>query len=195
MKTILYSDDVNLLAHWEKSCQDTYVVVDDLDELKDLRDSVIIVNYTALNSTHRELIPELDKSNNLVLVLHRTPDIKTAREILALGAKGYGNALMKDYFIMAAIETIKDGMIWLHPEFTSQLIAQIPSNSQNDITPFLEKLSEREKEVALLLKDGDAYKIIAQKLAITARTVKAHAHNIYAKLNVKDRLALALLLK
>ena len=38
-------------------------------------------------------------------------------------------------------------------------------------------------------------KDIAKNLDITHRTVKAHARHIYEKLNVKDRLGLALLLK
>jgi DNA-binding NarL/FixJ family response regulator len=74
------------------------------------------------------------------------------------------------------------------------MINDLPvSNTFDDAK--LSELTSREKEVALLLKEGKTYKNIAQKLDITPRTVKAHAGHIYTKLNVKDRLALALLLK
>ena len=129
------------------------------------------------------------------MILHRTPNIQTAREMLSYGAKAYGNALMKEHFIHSAIQTMKEGLVWLHPEFTSQLITQIPTSKDKDVTELLEVLSSREKEVAELLKDGATYKSVAQKLDITPRTVKAHAQSIYLKLHVKDRLALALLLK
>jgi len=86
-------------------------------------------------------------------------------------------------------------MVWLYPEFTSQLIMEIPTTKSTDNETLFEVLSEREKDVAILLKDGHSYKDIAQKLDITPRTVKAHAQQTYAKLHVKDRLSLALLLK
>ena len=194
MSIILYSDDINLLAHWEKVPFGEYKVVDDLNDLKAFKSSIIIINFSAFNHTYKELIPFLQKKENSVLVLHRTPNIQTAKEVLLLGAKGYGNALMREHFIVSAVETLKDGMVWLHPEFTSQLILQVPE-VKKDISEFLQQLSDREKEVTLLLKDAHTYKVIADKLDITPRTVKAHAHSIYTKLGVKDRLALALLLK
>ena len=195
MSIFLFSDDVNLLSHWEKSFTNNFTLVYELDELKSIYNQVIILNYSALDAQQKEIITLLDTNKNRVLVLHRTPDIKTAREVLNYGAKGYGNALMKEHFLHFAIESIKDGMVWLHPEFTSQLIAQIPAKEDKDLSEYFVDLSQREEEVAILLKDGDSYKIIAEKLDITARTVKAHAHNIYVKLHVKDRLDLALLLK
>ena len=128
-------------------------------------------------------------------MLHRTPDIDTAKFILNHGAKGYGNAFMRDHFIISAVETIRDNMIWLYPEFTSMLIADIPVKEENKNLEKLDILTSREKQVALYLKDGDTYKDIASKLSITPRTVKAHASHVYQKLAVKDRLGLALLLK
>ena len=51
------------------------------------------------------------------------------------------------------------------------------------------------QKLSLLLKDGSTYKEVSSKLDITSRTVKAHAQSIYTKLYVKNRLALALLLR
>ncbi len=195
MQTILHSDDINLLDYWEKSCREECIVFDELQELKNSRGNIIIINYSAFNSAQKEVITSLTKDENLVLVLHRTPNIDTAREVLSYGAKAYGNALMKEHFIHSAIDAMKDGLIWLHPEFTSQLITQLPVKNNRDVSWVLKKLSDREKEVAILLKSGDTYKSVGEKLEITPRTVKAHAQSIYSKLHVKDRLALALLLK
>ncbi|NOR58397.1 MAG: DNA-binding response regulator [Sulfurimonas sp.] len=195
MKIVLHSDDINLITYWEKSCREEYVVYDDLDELKNSKGNVVIINYSAMNSNAKEVVGLLSENSNLVLVLHRTPNIETAREVLAYGATAYGNALMKEHFLYSAIEAMKEGLVWLHPEFTSELITQIPQRPQRDVSWVLTKLSSREQEVAELLKDGDTYKSVAEKLVITPRTVKAHAQSIYTKLHVKDRLALALLLK
>lgn len=195
MDTVLYSDDINLLSYWERSFKEEYIVLDDIDELNSLKNSVVIINYSAFDSKQKEIIEKLDSSMNLVLVLHRVPNIKTAKEVLSFGAKGYGNAMMREHFLHEAIGTMKEGMVWLHPELTSELIMQIPTKAEKNNFLLLEKLSQREKSVALLLKDGDTYKRVGEKLEITPRTVKAHAQSIYKKLEIKDRLALALLLK
>mgnify|MGYP002640756864 FL=1 len=194
MKIILHSDDILLLEHWEKSIPEKCVFVDDIEELKMIENSLIILNYSACDSACENILNILSISNK-VLILHRTPNIDTAKYVLGLGAKGYGNALMRAHFIVSAIETIKDSMVWLYPEFTTMLITQLPAKDDNPNLVKLNILSEREKQVALLLKDALTYKEIGIKLDITPRTVKAHAAHAYKKLAVKDRLGLALLLK
>lgn len=190
MQIVLHSDDFLLLEYWEKTLEDGYIIVDEIEKLKQVQNSLIIVNYSACSKDIKHIT-----QNNKVIILHRIPDIETAKYVLGLGAQGYGNALMHQHFIINAIATIREGMIWLHPEFTTMLIEGIPKKIENTSSSKLDVLSKREKEVALLLKDGDLYKEIAQKLSITPRTVKAHATKVYQKLHVKDRLGLALYLR
>jgi len=195
MKVLIHSDDINLLSHWEKSLDSKCEIIDDLDELLTLKSSLIIVNFSACLPTCNDVLKFLISNDNKVLVLHRTPDLSVAKTVLRTGAMGYGNALMRDHFIVAALNAIEDNMVWLYPELTSELIMEIPTTKESDDEEQLSKLTQREREVALLLKEAYPYKEIALKLDITPRTVKAHAQSTYSKLNVKDRLALALLLK
>ncbi|MEN8303365.1 MAG: response regulator transcription factor [Campylobacterota bacterium] len=195
MKVVIHSDDINLLSHWKKALNSECVVIDDLDELLNVTSSLIIVNFSACIPSCDGVLKTLISSDNKVLVLHRTPELVVAKKLLRVGAMGYGNALMRDHFIVAAVNAIEDNMVWLYPEFTSQLIESIPITNDKNSDDQLSKLTSREREVALLLKEAYPYKEIALKLDITPRTVKAHAQNAYSKLNVKDRLALALLLK
>jgi len=195
---ILYSDDINLLSHWEKALkkeQYAYTVVDDIESLQHIKGSLVIVNYESLGKAGFSIIRQLVKQQNYLLLLHRTPNIKIAKSILGFGIIGYGNALMRDHLFKSAIETLKENMIWLAPEITSQLIIEIPSSDNENEEDLLSPLSKREKEVALLLKDGLTYNEIADRLNISARTVKAHAQAIYKKLGVSDRIGLALLLR
>ncbi|MDD2790851.1 MAG: response regulator transcription factor [Sulfurimonas sp.] len=194
MKIILHSDNINLLSHWQNAIKDDYSVVDDIDALMEVKSSIVIINFTACEPSCHDLIKKLAENANKVLILHRAPTLMMAKTLLKSGAMGYGNALMREHFILSAIHTIQEGMVWLYPEFTSELITQIPAtNSNNEVN--LQELTAREKDVALSLKDGLSYKDIAEKLDITPRTVKAHAQHVYAKLGVSDRLGLALLLK
>ena len=195
MKVLIHSDDMSLLSHWEKSLDSKCDIIDDLGELLSFTSSLVIVNFSACLPNCDDVLKTLISNDNKVLVLHRTPELVVAKKLLKIGAMGYGNALMRDHFIVAALNAIEDNMVWLYPELTSQLIMGIPTTKDSADEEQLSKLTPREKEVALLLKDAYPYKEIALKLDITPRTVKAHAQSIYSKLNVKDRLALALLLK
>ena len=191
MNIVLCSNDRLLLENWNKIIKEKYIII---QELQNLENSLIIIDYSDCDLECINNIKTLVNKNK-ILVLHRAPNINTAKELLNYGVKGYGNALMRDHFLLSAIKTIKEGMVWLYPAFTSLLIDRISSNNKTTTHSAVESLTKREKEVSLLLKDALTYKEIAQKLGITSRTVKAHAHNSYKKLAVKDRLGLALLLK
>jgi DNA-binding NarL/FixJ family response regulator len=52
-------------------------------------------------------------------------------------------------------------------------------------------VSVREREVMLLAVKGFANKAIARELNVTEGTIKVHLHNIYQKLGVHSRSALA----
>ena len=49
-------------------------------------------------------------------------------------------------------------------------------------------LTEREKEVILLLAEGLSNQQIAEKLYLSINTVKYHTQNIYQKLGVHNRM-------
>ena len=195
MKVLIHSDDINLLSYWQKSLNNECEIIDDLDELLQASSSLIIVNFSACLPNCDDILKILISNDNKILVLHRTPELVVAKKLLRVGAMGYGNALMRGHFIIAALNAMKDNMVWLYPELTSELIMEIPTTKDSDNEEQLSKLTSREREVALLLKEAYPYKEIALELDITPRTVKAHAQSTYSKLNVKDRLALALLLK
>jgi len=195
MQIVLYSDDINLLDYWENSIERRCDTIYESKDLYQVESSLVIINYSACQPTCKSVVQKLVEKGNRVLVLHRVPSLEIAKKILRSGAMGYGNALMRKHFILSAINAVEDNLVWLHPEFTSRLILQIDTKKDTDNKIHLEKLSAREREVASFLKDGYTYNGIALRLDVTPRTVKAHAQHIYAKLNVKDRLALALLLR
>ncbi|MCO4785813.1 MAG: response regulator transcription factor, partial [Marinomonas atlantica] len=100
------------------------------------------------------------------------------------------------------LSVVSSGEIWGGKEFIQQLIKQSSGASRPEkllecTTNFVgsELLSEREVDVAKLIAEGLSNKEIARDLEVTERTVKAHLTAAFKKLNVKDRLALALLVQ
>jgi two-component system nitrate/nitrite response regulator NarL len=57
----------------------------------------------------------------------------------------------------------------------------------------MNSLTSREREVVLALAEGLSNKDVGRKLNLSEGTVKVHLHNIYGKLGVKNRTALAVL--
>lgn len=103
------------------------------------------------------------------------------------------------------VEVILEGGVWLSSAGLPALVErlrnlaavqngiELPASAPATMTDnALGKLTRREREVAELVSSGANNKIIARKLLITDRTVKAHLTAIYDKLNVADRLQLAL---
>lgn len=77
----------------------------------------------------------------------------------------------------------------LHLSFTplgDRFIAKVESCSM------LNKLSVRERQIALAYAQGKSHKEVAQALAISPHTVRQHLQSIYQKLKIKNKAALAL---
>jgi NarL family two-component system response regulator LiaR len=114
----------------------------------------------------------------LVLTTYATDEfIFTA---LKAGACGY---LLKDTSadqLVAAIHAVQRGEAQLSPQIAARLVQGISHGCP-------EALSNREIEVLQLVANGQNNSMIADALAITPRTVKAHVQNILAKLGANNR--------
>jgi len=99
------------------------------------------------------------------------------------GALGY---LLKDMPADELIETIRRvqaGEIFIQPSIASRALRELVRPQTDPLTP----LSEREREVLVLLAQGSSNREIAEKLVITEGTVKTHVSNILAKLQAENR--------
>jgi DNA-binding NarL/FixJ family response regulator len=101
--------------------------------------------------------------------------------------------------IERSIQKVYQGEIWLDSNTTAAVIRQFASPADVPIPqlngkPARERaqLSQREREIIILIAQGYKNKEIAEKMFITEQTVKNHLHNIFDKLGVSDRLELAL---
>lgn len=56
-----------------------------------------------------------------------------------------------------------------------------------------DRLTEREREVIVVLSEGKSNKEIGRRLRLAEGTVKVHLHRIYRKLGIANRTALAIL--
>ena len=119
---------------------------------------------------------------------------------LQAGAAGF---LLKDTppaEIVRAIELVHAGEGMLSPAVTRRLIALVAGESDAaerhaDARDRLAGLSAREHEVALAIGKGHANAEIAAELHMSVATVKAHVSRVLDKLDVDNRVQIALLVQ
>nr|AOR51286.1 two-component response regulator [uncultured bacterium pBF1] len=195
MKLYLVSSVDSVLEHWAKALKKYHPIkLKTINELNRPNEGIFFWNDETLFEEELEQILGCDTCR--LMVFSTVPNFTKAQQLLASGVKGYGNAMMHESHLQSAYQAVEEGNIWLHPDFITMMISQIKDRADHEkqMLTILDVLSHREQEVALLLGDGKMHQEIADVLDITVRTVKAHATAIYQKLNVKDRLALSLLL-
>jgi len=122
-----------------------------------------------------------------VLVLTSFQDPDQVLEAIKAGADGY---LLKDARgerILDGVRAVAAGGSPIDPSVARLLLTDLRRH------PGLDGLTDREREVLELVRQGLPNKSIARRLQITERTVKAHVTNILHRLGVSDRTQAALL--
>lgn len=72
-------------------------------------------------------------------------------------------------------------------EIDRQIVFEMSAFRQRIVLESATTLSEREREILVLILDGLQYKEIAERTGITLRTVKFHACSILRKTGAADR--------
>jgi DNA-binding NarL/FixJ family response regulator len=192
-KIFLLSDDLLLLGRWMKLINHETNVVENIEELANITDSILIVNTSVCKDISLKFINDFINNQNEIIVLDNTPNFLNAKRFLDLGIKGYGNTLMTTSYLNSAVEAVSNNYIWLMPQITTQFLKSMVEKKDNkvDEKKLFEPLTKMEKKIAKLLKTGYTNMNISEELDISINTVKTHVKHIYEKLNVKDRLSFA----
>jgi len=125
-------------------------------------------------------------SSSRVLVLTSFSDQTRILDALEAGADGYLLKHSDPDDIADAIRTVHTGGSPLDPKAARTLLESRRSGRS------VSELTDREREVLLLVREGLANKQIARRLGIAERTVKAHLTSVYQRLGVTDRTQAAL---
>ncbi len=119
------------------------------------------------------------------------PTDEEGKQVLAAGGVGYVHAYSPVTSLNTVLETVNAGGVWLGPTLLARLLRQIDQNVPR-ADGWAGGLTQREREVAERAAIGHSNQAIAEALNITERTVRAHLSTIFQKLEVNDRLLLAL---
>jgi DNA-binding NarL/FixJ family response regulator len=202
LKSILVSHDAGLLAHWRTALSGSQTLVMDnfrsLEKLRASQDCLVWIDMA---------LPELPNWGDLrwarlfsdqkvrLIVTSSAPADNDAIHALDAGCAGFCHAFSDADTLRQVRQVVEAGHIWIGKTLMRRLIHSAESAAQ--IKPqvdlqWAENLTLREKEIALLAANGASNQKIAQDCQISERTVKAHLGATFEKLNVTDRLQLAL---
>ena len=120
-----------------------------------------------------------------VLVLTASESVENAIVAMRLGARAVVQKRFAVQTLVEAIRSVAEGLVWMPPSLQAEIASQWSS-------PASRSLTSRETEIVQHVASGLRNAEIAQRLAITEATVKAHLNNIFDKLGLRDRVELAI---
>ncbi len=141
-----------------------------------------------------------------IVILTTFDEVELIQAGLHAGALGY---LLKDTTAEQLAMTIRlaaRGQVLLQPDIASKIFSTFALPSSPPIPPpqasastpsismdgLIEPLTEREREILILVAKGSSNRQVAESLYLTEGTVKNHMSSILGKLGVRDRTQAAL---
>lgn len=119
-----------------------------------------------------------------ILIVTSFIDDEKVYPALEAGATSYLLKTSKAEHIAEAIRKTYAGESVLEKEVTNKMMQNLRTNHS---VALHESLTNREKEILLLIAEGKTNQEIADELFIALKTVKVHVSNILSKLEVQDR--------
>lgn len=114
---------------------------------------------------------------------------------LKIGVTGIVGTNQSTKVLVRAIRQVSEGEVWLNQKLIAQLLGKnfgSEGAAPRSRSLYNDDLTHRELEVVRMIGYGMKNKEISKKLFISEATVRHHLSSIYGKLNIEDRLNLAI---
>jgi DNA-binding NarL/FixJ family response regulator len=157
-------------------------------------------------------LPKLDGPNGVLGLMKLNPDTRVIIlsgtlsdeiewSLFRTGVRGCCRVDIEPEQLQNVVQAVQQGELWIRRTLSWHLLNELVMITQEKnkikqaVGELLANLTRREYEIATLVGNGESNKQIARRLDITERTVKAHLTEVFRKLDVADRLKLALIVK
>jgi DNA-binding NarL/FixJ family response regulator len=127
-----------------------------------------------------------------IIVIGTDADDTYVECVISSGALGFigANALAAEF--RAALENVRDGVIWAPRKVLSRIVASEIRNRSQPESPVRIQFTPREDQIIRLLIRGHANREIGDTLGIDSVTVKAHIGRLMRKAGVGNRIELTM---
>jgi DNA-binding NarL/FixJ family response regulator len=211
MTTVLVVDDQSLIRQAVSAILDGADGVDVVGEAPDghravalarqLHPDVVLMDIRmpgldGIGAT-AEICGETALADVRVLILTTFEEDEYLVQALRAGASGFIGKGAEPDAIVRAVRSVHAGDALLSPAATRSLITRyVLPRSASESRPLpaeLRELTEREREVLLLVARGRSNQEIADELVISPHTAKTHVNRIMSKVSAHDRAQLVIL--
>ncbi|HEX2683123.1 MAG TPA: response regulator transcription factor [Ferruginibacter sp.] len=180
LKYIIDSDDRFLLLKCFSNAEEA------MEELPQLAPQIVIADINLPGRSGIECVQVIKaKVPDIQFIMFTIyDDNDQVFEAIKAGANGY---ILKNTPPEKILESLIDLSEGGSP-MTAKIARKVIANMQKgETTAYIDELTQRENEVLVLLSKGFLYKEIADKLGISASTVKSHLSHIYQRLQVQNK--------
>ncbi len=154
-----------------------------LAKCRELKPDVLLLDISMPGMTGLEVArlvhSEMPDTKVVLLTMHEGDEYFF--QALAVGAAGYIVKGATSEEILSAIQSVRQGGLYLHPSVAKRLVGDY---LQTKATATYDGLTQRESEVLKLIADGLTSKQIGEKLFISVTTVQTHRAHAMEKLNL-----------
>lgn len=205
---LLATPDQSLESFWRETLSRHYEIYERVVSekhslemcLKKAKINLILVDSILFQNSGVHEISDIHQLRPDVPIVIFTEKTDPREEIAAIlfGAKAYCPYALDPPLLLKIIKTVLADEVWVDRKFVTRLLHEIEDISEakhteaQDLDQHLAALTPRECQIAKLVAGGASNRKIATDLNISERTVKAHLGVIFRKMNIHDRLQLAL---
>ena len=170
-------------------------------KLRTLAPVVVILDSQALAAPVDQEVARIVGMVGAARVIVMTPVFDEEEEIslLKAGVKGCCRRGIDPESLQQVLNVANSGGVWVTRTLVPRLVSELRRYAQTARPAIprkpderLKLLTQRERDIVMLIASGASNKEVGEALAISERTVKGHLSNIFQKLDVPDRLKLVL---
>ena len=169
-----------------------------LSLVNEQRPDIILLELNLDGELNTEIISQLIAAAERarLLVVTGIDEERIHQLAVQLGAMGIIRKTQPSKVLIKAVEKVNAGEVWIDRSMMANVLTQLSHirtyGEDDGETQKIESLSGRELEVVALIGEGLKNKEIARRLTISETTVRHHLTSVYRKLDVSDRLELAI---
>ena len=173
-----------------------------LEKAKEAQPDIVLMDISMPDMDGMEATLQFKKlyPDCQILVLTVHADKQYFMKMLAVGASGYITKQAAADDLIAAIQAVAAGHVYLHPALARWLLEDYQRLAKNVVQPFQEEtsdkdkeavdldiLSGRERQVLELVGEGFNNHDIGKQLGLSPKTIARHRERIMKKLNMHSR--------
>lgn len=152
---------------------------------------VLLLDITIFMENMKDVKRIIEEHQVKVLILADKGEEAFVTEAIQIGVHGFLFKEMDKRSFIQAIQLVKDGDMYIHPEATRSLIEDyqklLNGDTREDFARPHHLYTKRECEILQLLTDGQSNRRISETLSISEKTVKNHVSSLFKKMQVNDR--------